>query len=101
MITSDWHFHSRNSCDCKEGTIPTTMAETFAAVRAKGVTDFGLTDHIHTPVNLPDLEASRREFDALPPDPRRHFGVEASCVSAWELGELAKGTAGVPVYGLR
>lgn len=101
MLTSDWHFHSRNSCDCRDGQIRTTMAETFAALRAAGMADFGLTDHIHTPVNLPDLEASRREFVTLPPDPRVHFGVEASCVSAWELAEIAAGRAGKPVYGLR
>ena len=101
MLTTDWHFHSRNSCDCKDGAIRTTMAETFAAIQAKGVTDVGLTDHLHTPVNLPDLESSRREFDALPPDPRRHFGVELSCVSAWELQEIARGAVGKPVYGLR
>ncbi len=101
MITSDWHFHSRHSCDCKDGNIPTTLAETFAAMRARGVTDAGVTDHIHTPVNRPDLEASRRAFDALPPDPRLHFGVEVSVVSAWELEEIARGGAGQPVYGLR
>ncbi len=81
--------------------MPTTMAETVASIQACGMIDFGVTDHLHTPLNLPDLEASRREFDALPPSPRRHFGVEVSCVSAWELAQIAAGGHGDAVYGLR
>lgn len=100
-ISSDWHFHSRNSCDCRDAPMPTTMAETFAAVRREGIADFGLTDHLHTPFNLPDIVASRREFDTLPPSPRAHFGIEVSCVSAWELKEIASGRHANPVYGLR
>ncbi len=89
MIKSDWHIHSRNSCDCKGAPLPTTMEETASAVRASGVLDFGITDHLHTLLNMPDIEASRREFDAMQPDPHAHFGVEASCVSAWELSVIA------------
>ncbi len=101
MLTSDWHWHSRNSCDCKRGSIPTTMAETAAAIRSKGITDFGVTDHIHTPLNQPDLDASRREFDSMPPSPHVHFGVEISCVSVWELEQIASGGHTDAVYGLR
>ena len=100
-ITCDWHIHSRNSCDCKHLPHSTTMAETFAAARAAGITDYGLTDHLHTPFNLPDIEASRREFDSLPSDNHLHFGIEASCVSEWELQEIARGGHETPVYGLR
>ncbi len=100
-LTTDWHFHTRNSCDCKGGALPTSMAETVAALRAAGVVDFGMTDHLHTPFNRPDIAASRREFDALTPSPHQHFGVEVSCVSAWELAEIAAGRHENPVYGLR
>ena len=100
-FSGDWHMHSRHSCDCKEGKIPTTLAATVAEVRACGITDSGITDHIHTPFNLPDLEASRRAFDALPHDPHLHFGVEASCVSQWEIDQIASGAHHNPVYGLR
>ncbi len=100
-FSSDWHMHTRNSCDCKEAPIPTTMAETVDSVRAAGVTDFGVTDHLHTPFNLPDIVASRREFDGLPPSSHLHFGIEVSCVSAWELAEIATGRHANPVYGLR
>jgi histidinol phosphatase-like PHP family hydrolase len=96
-ITSDWHIHSRNSCDEAALVVSDLIAEAAAA----GITDFGLTDHIHTPYNLQDLAASRAEFLASNPPPRFHFGVEVSCVSAWELAELAKGGHDRPVYGLR
>lgn len=96
-LTSDWHLHSRNSCDEACLTISDLIVEAAAA----GITDFGVTDHVHTPVNLPDLVASRREYLACGPSPRFHFGVEVSCVSAWELAEIAKGGCGAPVYGLR
>ncbi len=101
MLTSDWHIHSRNSCDCRHGRLPTTMAETVAALTERGIEAFGITDHLHTPYNLPDIAASRREFLALPPSPSQHFGVEVSCVSQWELDEIAAGRAERPVEGIR
>jgi len=96
-IQTDWHIHSQNSCDCASMEVATLIQG--AAVR--GVTDYGLTDHLHTPYNLPDLEASRREFDAATPPPGFHFGVEVSVVSAWELAKVAAGEADQPVYGIR
>ena len=96
-LTSDWHIHTHNSCDEAALAVP----DLVAAAAALGISDYGITDHIHTPVNLPDLEASRRDFLACNPSPRFHFGVEVSCVSAWELEEIAAGGRGKPVYGLR
>jgi histidinol phosphatase-like PHP family hydrolase len=96
-ITSDWHIHSHNSCD--EAAL--TVSDLIAEAAASGITDYGLTDHIHTPYNLPDLAASRREFLACNPPAHFHFGVEVSCVSAWELAEIARGGHDRPVYGLR
>ena len=97
-IRSDWHIHSRNSCD--EASL--VIADLVAAAGPLGLRDYGITDHLHTPYNLPDLERSRAEFDALAPDPHFHFGVEVSCVSEWELGEVREGRAGErPVYGIR
>lgn len=96
-LTSDWHIHTRNSCD--EASL--TMADLLADAAARGITDFGVTDHLHTPVNLPDLVASRAEFDATVSSPRVHFGVELSSVSQWELDEIATGAHGQPTYGLR
>ncbi len=96
-FTSDWHIHSRNSCD--EAAL--TVSELIADAAAAGIEDFGLTDHIHTPYNLPDLIRSRQEFDSCHPSPRFHFGVEASCVSQWEIDEIARTSPQAPVYGLR
>jgi histidinol phosphatase-like PHP family hydrolase len=96
-LTCDWHIHSRNSCD--EASL--SVGDLIVQAAGLGILDFGLTDHIHTPYNLPDLEASRREFLASNPPPRFHFGVEVSVVSEWELAELAAGDYGSPVYGLR
>jgi len=96
-ITSDWHIHSQNSCDgaCMK------VADLVSEAAEKGITDFGLTDHIHTPYNLPDLDASLNEFRSLEPSQNFHFGVEASCMSQWEINEIFAGRANAPVYGLR
>ena len=97
-ITTDWHLHSRNSCD----SAAVVMAELKEDAPALGIADYGLTDHLHTPYNLPDLYASRAEFDETGFSERVHWGVELSCVSQWELDELAaRDYEGEPTYGLR
>lgn len=97
MLTSDWHIHSHNSCD--GASLP--VADFVTGAAAVGVTAFGLTDHIHTPFNLPDLHASRAEYLALAPSRDFHFGVEVSVVSLWELEEIASGRQEGQTYGLR
>lgn len=97
VIRSDWHIHSNNSCD----SAALRMCDLVPEAVTNGITDYGITDHIHTPFNRPDLEASRREFDAAASNPRFHFGVEASVVSRWEIEEIARGGHQNPVYGLR
>ena len=96
-ITSDWHIHSHNSLDgaCMR------IADLIAGARAKGVQDFGVTDHLNTPCNLPDIEASRSEYLENDPGPRFHFGIEVSCVSQWELDEITSGRHGFQDWGLR
>ena len=96
-IVSDWHIHSRNSCD----SACMTVADLVAEAERKGIRDFGLTDHLHTPYNLPDMVRSRSEFLSVGPSPRFHFGIEVSCVSQWELAEIARGRHDSPTYGLR
>ena len=96
-ITSDWHIHSHNSCDsaCMK------MEDLVREARERGILDYGVTDHLHTRDNLPDMLASRREFLDSAPSPRFHFGIEVSCVSRWELEKLARGEHEGPTYGLR
>ena len=96
-ITSDWHIHSRNSCD----DACLVVADLARQAEARGILDWGLTDHVHTPFNLPDMRASRAEYLEANPSPRFHFGIEVSCVSQWEIEEIAKGGHDSPVYGLR
>lgn len=96
-ITSDWHIHSRNSCD--GACIP--VGELIGRAAAKGIRDFGLTDHLHTPINLPDIVRSRAEYDASNPSSRFHFGIEVSVVSQWELDRIAAGGCEGCTYGLR
>ena len=96
-ITSDWHIHTRNSCDaaCMK------VADLVREAKELSIGDFGITDHVHTPYNLPDITRSRQEYLAIAPLSRFHFGVEVSCVSQWELDEIASGKHSDPVYGLR
>jgi len=96
-ITSDWHIHTRNSYD----SACMTVADLLQDAAARGVTDFGITDHLNTPYNLPDIAASRREYLACDPSPRFHFGVEISCMSQWEIDEVATGNYPHPVHGIR
>ncbi|MBT3275542.1 MAG: hypothetical protein HN368_20465 [Spirochaetales bacterium] len=96
-IVSDWHIHTRNSCDgaCME------IADLVTEAAEQGVVDFGITDHVHTPHNFPDINGSREEYLSVDPSSRFHFGVEVSCVSQWELDEITAGGHENPVYGLR
>jgi len=95
-ITSDWHIHSRNSCD----SASLVVADLIAEAAAKGITAYGLTDHINVWTNLPDIERARKEYEESCPPPCFRFGVEVSCVSQWELDLIAAGTES-PVYGIR
>jgi histidinol phosphatase-like PHP family hydrolase len=97
MLTSDWHIHSIHSCD--EASLP--MADLPGQAAACGIADFGITDHLHTPYNLPDIAASRAAFLAANPPAHFHFGIEVSVVSQWELDEVATGKYQSPTYGLR
>ncbi|MBI2441615.1 MAG: hypothetical protein HYV35_09605 [Lentisphaerae bacterium] len=96
-LLSDWHIHSRNSCDGACLMVSDLVRE----AKQKGVSNFGLTDHLHTPHNLPDIARSRAEFLSNDPSPHFHFGIEVSCVSQWEIREIAGGQHKNPVYGLR
>jgi histidinol phosphatase-like PHP family hydrolase len=97
QITSDWHIHSSSSCD----DASMNQAEFVTDAPACGLLDFGITDHLHTPYNMPDVEASRKIYDSVCSSPRFHFGIEVSCMSQWEIDEVATGQYENPVYGLR
>lgn len=100
-ILTDWHIHTPHSCDCQGNGSGVPMADVVALVRNGKMAACGVSDHIHTPYNLPDLVASRAMFDALPWVPDFHFGVEASCVSQWELDRIAAEDWEPSAYGIR
>ena len=100
-IKQDWHIHTTNS----DGAMP--MAALPAAAEQLGIAQYGVTDHLNTQFNRPFIANSRRDYDAvLAENPalkgRFHFGVEASCVSAWEIDKIRRGDyEGEPVWGIR
>ena len=60
IIKDDWHIHSRHSCDgaCMK------MENLVTGVVEKGIMRYGVTDHIHTPFNYPDIINSKKAYDA-------------------------------------
>ena len=60
------------------------VSDLVSEAAQKGIRDFGLTDHIHTPYNLPDIARYRDEFLSNDSSPHVHFGVGVNCVSKWE-----------------
>ena len=96
-ISSDWHIHSRHSCDAASMKISDLVSE----AKNNGIDHFGITDHLQTPYNLPDIVHSRQAFLSVGPAGNFHFGVEVSCVSQWELDEVATGQYENPTWGVR
>ena len=102
-IKQDWHIHSEHSCDdaCLK------MEDLVAEAGRIGILDYGISDHLHTGYNAPDIDASRKNYESIiSQNPalkgKFHFGIEASCVSAWELDKIAKGDyVGNITYGIR
>jgi len=86
MLWQDLHIHTHCSCDSASAQIP----DIVATCRKLGFRHFGISDHLHTAFNLPDLEIARREFLAQGHAPGFHFGVEATCATAWECEKIAK-----------
>ena len=86
IIQQDLHIHTHCSCDSASAQIP----DIIDSCRELGFRHFGISDHLHTAFNLPDIEVARREFLAQGPVPGFHFGVEATCATAWECEKIAK-----------
>ncbi|MGC8804496.1 MAG: hypothetical protein ACP5JO_03435 [Candidatus Ratteibacteria bacterium] len=95
-IETDWHIHSHNSFD--EASM--TIKDIIASVRKNRIRKFGVSDHLNTRINLPDIEASRREYLENQTE-GFHFGIEVSCVSLWEIELIKKGGYENAVCGIR
>jgi histidinol phosphatase-like PHP family hydrolase len=72
---------------------------------ALGMTEFGLSDHLHTQYNLCDIQGARNDFLCYDRPKNFHFGIEISGLSEWERDKIAAGDYvryyDDPVYGLR
>ncbi|MCM8817758.1 MAG: PHP domain-containing protein [Candidatus Omnitrophica bacterium] len=95
-IEQDWHIHSHNSCD--EASLK--MYEIIESCRSNGISKFGVTDHLHTKINLPDIIASKKEYLENKVE-GFHFGIEVSCMSKWEIEQIKKGNYKNAIYGIR
>lgn len=67
------------------------MEHIIEACNKMGYKEFGISDHLHTHFNYPDIEIARREFLELKERPENfHFGLELSCSNEWECEKIAK-----------
>lgn len=100
-IRQNLHIHSSHSCD--SACIP--IANIIKEMESFGVEHYALTDHLHTAYNLPDIASARNDFLRCCPPENFHFGIEVSCVTAFECEEIARGNytawGDTPVFGLR
>lgn len=102
-ITTDWHIHTKYSCDsaCME------FEDLVKDAKNLGLTDFGVSDHYHSRLQEPDIKASRLAYEqTLQNHPELkghfHFGIELSAMSEWEINKIAKGDyTDFPVVGIR
>lgn len=100
-IRQNLHIHSSHSCDSACAALNDIQKEMIAL----GMTEFGLSDHLHTQYNLCDLQGARNDFLCYDRPKNFHFGVEVSGVSEWECDKIARGDYkrffDDPVYGIR
>jgi len=100
-IRQNLHIHSHHSCDSACATLADIQKEMLHC----GMTEFGLSDHLHTHYNLCDIQGARNDFLCAERPASFHFGIEVSSVSEWECSQIAAGNyerkGDDPVYGLR
>ena len=100
-IRQNLHIHSMHSCDSACAALNDIQNEMLSL----GMTEFGVSDHLHTHYNLCDIQSARNDFLAYRRPKQFHFGIEISAVSQWECEKIAAGDYEIikddPVYGLR
>ena len=100
-IRQNLHIHTRHSCDsaCAE------IGDIYQEMLRMGLTEFGISDHLHSDFNSADIENSRRDFLNIRHNNEFHFGIEVSAMSEWECQKIASGDYETndtdPVYGIR
>lgn len=100
-IRQNLHIHSCHSCDSACAKLNDIVKD----MEKIGVTECGVSDHLHTRYNLCDIESCRNDIIGWGLSKRLHFGVEASVMCRWECDQIASGNfvyrGDDPVYGLR
>lgn len=100
-IRQNLHIHSQHSCDSASAKLDDIQKEMMDL----GMTEFGLSDHLHTNYNLCDIQGARNEFLCYDRPKNFHFGIEVSGISEWERDKIASGNYtryfDDPVYGIR
>ena len=100
-IRQNLHIHSHHSCDSACATLDDIQKEMLQY----GMTEFGVSDHLHTHYNFCDVTGARNDFLCAGRPEAFHFGIEVSSVSEWECQKIAAGDyeriGDDPVYGLR
>ena len=100
-IRQNLHIHSSHSCDSACAALNDIQKEMMAL----GMTEFGISDHLHTQYNLCDIQGARNDFLCYDRPKNFHFGIEISGISEWERDKIAAGdyvrTFDDPVYGIR
>lgn len=99
FLSTDWHIHTESSCDEASLALERLPAEQ----KQSGIRRCGITDHLHSIYNLPDIQASLANYQRLRPLDI-HFGIELSVMSVWELDKIRRGDfepGTLPVYGIR
>ncbi|MBR2427246.1 MAG: hypothetical protein IKB16_10980 [Lentisphaeria bacterium] len=86
QLQQDLHLHTHCSCDSACAQIDAIVK----GCQAAGIKHFGISDHLHTKFNMPDIEIARKEFLEYGPVPGFHFGIEVSCATQWECEKIAK-----------
>lgn len=86
LFQHDLHIHTHCSCDSACASIDKIME----AGKKMGYRHFGISDHLHTHFNLPDIEVAGKEFMETERPANFHFGLEITCATQWECEKIAR-----------
>lgn len=86
IIEQDFHLHTHCSCDSASAQ----LSDIVNGAQEAGLKHWGISDHLHTQFNLPDIEIAAREFREFGPVEGFHFGIEVTCATQWECEKIAR-----------
>jgi histidinol phosphatase-like PHP family hydrolase len=71
-IRQNLHIHSRHSCDSACAALDDIQRE----MMRRGMTEFGISDHLHSNFNNGDIENARKDFLSAERPAEFHFGIK-------------------------